>query len=253
MDKKMLIVVIAAAAVAAIAIAVVLMSPGAAGPASNGDGGDGPDNGRLAETCAGMPITEAIQIAQSSACAAEGALKTTRMCNEGTKTWWLDLDISRPGCAPACVVNAETRQAEINWRCTGLIPNGEEAPCVVDPHRMCTMEYAPVCGVDGITYGNACGAKAMCVEVAYQGECRPEDASVPEGELMSHNTADNCWVAYAGKIYDITEWLPQHPSMGAAIIPYCGKSAEFANQFESVHGTGKVSTLEGLVLKGNAV
>lgn len=45
----------------------------------------------------------------------------TYMCNEYTGTWWIDLDIEREGCNPACVINVETRQAEINWRCTGLI------------------------------------------------------------------------------------------------------------------------------------
>ncbi len=35
----------------------------------------------------------------------------------------------------------------------------------------CTLEYAPVCGVDNVTYGNACSANASNVEIAYVGEC----------------------------------------------------------------------------------
>ncbi len=42
--------------------------------------------------------------------------------NEITKTWWFDanLNATKPGCHPVCVVSEETKAAEIEWRCIGI-------------------------------------------------------------------------------------------------------------------------------------
>ncbi|MBW3013221.1 hypothetical protein KY340_03355 [Candidatus Woesearchaeota archaeon] len=42
--------------------------------------------------------------------------------NDYTQTWWFDVNIEKEGCSPAMVVDEKTGTAEINWRCTGLIP-----------------------------------------------------------------------------------------------------------------------------------
>lgn len=75
-----------------------------------------------ADTDESMTLTEAKQIALAGECGEQGALKEKAICNEDTGTWWIDLDIEKEGCAPACVVNVITKEASINWRCTGVIP-----------------------------------------------------------------------------------------------------------------------------------
>ena len=65
--------------------------------------------------------------------------------NNNSKTWWFDanLNATREGCNPACVVSEETKTAEINWRCTGLLPLDSGVEGVVTIGPTCPVESLP--------------------------------------------------------------------------------------------------------------
>lgn len=73
------------------------------------------------ENSSSVTLEEARDLAMNGPCVKEGSLKEGGYYNPNSKTWWIDMDIEKDGCYPACVVSEETGDSEINWRCTGLI------------------------------------------------------------------------------------------------------------------------------------
>ncbi|MFH1848748.1 MAG: hypothetical protein ABH879_01025 [archaeon] len=68
----------------------------------------------------GMTEEQAVSIGKEKC--AGGTLGETGIRNCDTGTWWIEFtpDEEKQGCNPACVV-FDTGEAEINWRCTGII------------------------------------------------------------------------------------------------------------------------------------
>ncbi len=89
------------------------------------------NSGQISELIKTITMTEAqAKVIAENTCIKGGESLAPGYYNEGTKTWWFDanLNSTREGCNPACVVSEDTKTAEINWRCTGLIKPGVNCP-----------------------------------------------------------------------------------------------------------------------------
>ncbi|KIZ40251.1 MULTISPECIES: cytochrome b5-like heme/steroid binding domain-containing protein [Rhodopseudomonas] len=48
---------------------------------------------------------------------------------------------------------------------------------------------------------------------------------ITSAELAKHATPQDCWMAIRGQVYDLSAYLPDHPSRPQIIEPWCGKEA----------------------------
>ncbi|KAF2238318.1 putative mitochondrial cytochrome b2 [Viridothelium virens] len=55
-------------------------------------------------------------------------------------------------------------------------------------------------------------------------------------EVSKHNTAESCWVVLYGNVYDVTEFVPQHPGGSKIILQLAGKDA--TEEYDPVHPPG---------------
>jgi cytochrome b involved in lipid metabolism len=53
----------------------------------------------------------------------------------------------------------------------------------------------------------------------------PTQRVISPAELARHARPDDCWMAIRGSVYDLTAYLPDHPSRPEIIERWCGKEA----------------------------
>ncbi len=88
------------------------------------------------------------------------------------------------GCEASCAGVPAAYPGECQQNCPAVAcdlacPNGfalgadgcPECRCAEAPGCACTAEYAPVCGFNGVTYGNACEAGCVGVQFDHAGAC----------------------------------------------------------------------------------
>ncbi|THG97543.1 hypothetical protein EW026_g4476 [Hermanssonia centrifuga] len=59
-------------------------------------------------------------------------------------------------------------------------------------------------------------------------------------QVSEHNSRDSCWIIVHGKVYDVTEFLDEHPGGSRIILKYAGADATEA--YEPIHPPDAITT-----------
>jgi predicted heme/steroid binding protein len=71
-----------------------------------------------------------------------------------------------------------------------------------------------------------------------------QDRIITREELAKHASADDCWVALYGRVYDFTDFLDDHPAGADAILRYGG--GDGTKIFEAVHSRNMLNDFEAI-------
>ena len=71
----------------------------------------------------------------------------------------------------------------------------------------------------------------------------PTVTSFTSADVAKHNTEGDCWSSINGNVYNLTQWIAQHPGGERGIIRLCGKDGSSA--FNGQHG-GQGQPMEAL-------
>jgi L-lactate dehydrogenase (cytochrome) len=59
-------------------------------------------------------------------------------------------------------------------------------------------------------------------------------------EVAQHNTRQSCWIIVHGNVYDVTEFLDDHPGGSKIILKYAGKDA--TQEYDPIHPPDAITT-----------
>jgi cytochrome b involved in lipid metabolism len=75
--------------------------------------------------------------------------------------------------------------------------------------------------------------------------------NITHAELALHNSTYDCWMAYQGKVYNVTQYLPYHPGGEKKLFLGAGKDA--TDLFNKYHRWVNIDAILGKCFVGNLI
>jgi len=72
--------------------------------------------------------------------------------------------------------------------------------------------------------------------------------TIPWKDIISHNKKEDCWLVIHGQVWNLTEFVNQHPGGATIILKYAGKDA--TKTFSAIHPKDITDTVPQSYLKG---
>jgi cytochrome b involved in lipid metabolism len=94
------------------------------------------------------------------------------------------------------------------------------------------MKFLYVLACSVIILGAGCSSNKPASTAAPSNQVQGAGKTYNLSDLAPHNSANDCWMAIEGKVYDVTNYVPNHP--GNQILKGCGQDA--TAMFDSIKG-----------------
>jgi len=88
--------------------------------------------------------------------------------------------------------------------------------------HMKKMIFGLVCGL--MVVGAGCGSAQAPAATTTIPAANTQVKTYSLSDVAKHATATDCWMVISGKVYDVTNYIPNHPG-GDKMMAGCGKNA----------------------------